>query len=232
MWADMLNAGQNCAGIERVYVEKSVAARFIQNVCEVAGRLRLGEDVGPLCTPAQLAIVEKHVEAAQAAGAKVEVGGERGDGDGYWFKPPVLTQVGADLEIMVDETCGRVLPIRGAEAVHAAATRTHDGRRGARRPRRQAMRATCVSESARMPCVAQSGSHPTDEWQSPWSAAASASHPPVLRDVEATGRKGRPPAVPEPRPSSPAGGQQENQEPRRPCDGELLNTMDGLSNSR
>lgn len=130
VWAAMFNAGQNCAGIERVYVEKSVAARFIQNVCEVAGRLRLGEDVGPLCTPAQLAIVEKHVEAAKAAGAKVEVGGERGEGDGYWFKPTVLTQVGDDLEIMVDETFGPVLPIRIVEDVDEAVKLTNRSRYG------------------------------------------------------------------------------------------------------
>ena len=119
-----------------------------------------------------------------------------------------------------------------AEPIHAERDRKLAAARETRRQRRQAMRASCVLESARMPCVSESGSHPTDELESPWSSVASASPHPVLGDVEATGRKGRPPAVPEPRPSSPAGGQEENQEPRRPCDGELLNTMDGLSNSR
>lgn len=93
-------------------------------------------------------------------------------------------------------------------------------------------RASCVSASARASCASESGSYQTHEVESPCSSVASASPHPVPGGVEATGRKGRPPAVPEPRPSTPAGGKDENKDPRRACAGELLNTTDGLSNSR
>ena len=68
--------------------------------------------------------------------------------------------------------------------------------------------------------------------ESPWSSVASASPHLVPGGVEATERKGCPPAVPDPRPSTPAGGKDEYREPHPAYGGELLNTMDGLSNSR
>jgi len=83
-----------------------------------------------------------------------------------------------------------------------------------------------------MSCVSESDSTQTCGLESPCSSVASASPHPVPGGVEATGRKGRPPAVPDPRPSTPAESMDENQQPRHACDGELLNTMHGLSNSR
>ena len=110
-----------------------------------------------------------------------------------------------------------------ADAIHAERDRKLAAAREARRRRRQATRAPCASES---------GSIQTCGFESPCSSVASASPHPVPGGVEATGRKGRPPAVPEPRPSTPAGGKDEEQDPRHARAGELLNTMDGLSNSR
>ncbi len=111
-----------------------------------------------------------------------------------------------------------------AEAIHADRDRKLAAAREARRQRRRAMRLSCASES---------GSRTqTYESESPCSSVASASPHPVPGGVEAAGRKGRPPAVPDPRPSTPAGGEDENQGSRHACAGELLTTMDGLSNSR
>jgi len=118
------------------------------------------------------------------------------------------------------------------ETIHAERDRKLAAARESRRRRRRAARMSLAPESARMSYVSASGSHQPGELESPWSSVASASPHPGLGGVEATGRKGRPPAVPDPRPSTPAGGMHENQEPRRPCGGKLLNTMDGLSNSR
>jgi hypothetical protein len=111
-----------------------------------------------------------------------------------------------------------------AETIHAERDRKLAAARESRRQRRQAMRASCASESGGRPQAYGV--------ESPCSSVASASPHLVPGDVEATGRKGRPPVVPDPRPSTPAGGRHEDEPPRRTCAGELLNTMDGLSNSR
>jgi transposase InsO family protein len=110
-----------------------------------------------------------------------------------------------------------------ARTIHAERDRKLAAAREARRRRRQARRLSCASES---------GSTHTDGLESPWSSVASASPHPALGGGEATGRKGRPPAVPEPRPSTPAGGKDNDQASRPRRGGDLLNTMGGLSNSR
>ena len=43
IWAGFANAGQTCSGIERVYVLRSVADRFIAEVVAGAERLRVGD---------------------------------------------------------------------------------------------------------------------------------------------------------------------------------------------
>jgi len=111
-----------------------------------------------------------------------------------------------------------------ADAIHAERDRKLAAARESRRQRRQAMRASFASESGGRP--------QTCGVESPCSSVASASPHPVPGGVEATGRKGRPPAVPDPRPSTPTGVRTEYQEPHAGRHGELLNSMDGLSNSR
>ena len=110
-----------------------------------------------------------------------------------------------------------------AGTIHAERDRKLAAARESRRLRRQA---------AKMSPGSRSCSDQTGECESPWSSVASASSHPMLGGVVATERKGRPQAVPEPRPSTPAGGKNEHQQPSAGCAGELLNTMDGLSNSR
>jgi len=48
VWGALTNAGQDCASVERVYVEKAIADAFRQKVLEVVAGLRIGQDVGPL----------------------------------------------------------------------------------------------------------------------------------------------------------------------------------------
>lgn len=109
VWGGLLNAGQNCASIERVYVEKSIADDFTKKV--VAKVKALSErDVGPLSTAAQKAVVERHVADAKDKGAEVLCGGEPGEGNA--FEPTVVSVSDDDSALMKDETFGPVLPIR------------------------------------------------------------------------------------------------------------------------
>ena len=54
VWGAFANAGQTCAAVERVYVERPVAEAFLAKVVAETRRLRLGDpaagevDVGPL----------------------------------------------------------------------------------------------------------------------------------------------------------------------------------------
>ena len=115
-WAAFLNAGQTCASVERVYVEKPVAEAFLAKVLEETRRVRLaatsgGGDMGPLTLERQRRIVEEHVADAVAKGARVLTGGAAPAGPGFFYPPTVLVDVDHTMTIMREETFGPVLPI-------------------------------------------------------------------------------------------------------------------------
>lgn len=118
LYYGMFNGGQTCISVERVYVEEPVYDQFVAKVTEKARALRQGAgpsgsaDVGSMTFPPQVEIVERHVEDAKAKGAKVLVGGERGQHDGgYWYEPTVLVDVDHSMLAMTEETFGPTLPI-------------------------------------------------------------------------------------------------------------------------
>jgi len=118
LYYGMFNGGQTCISVERVYVEEPVYDEFVAKVTEKARALRQGDgpsgsvDVGSMTFPPQVDIVEKHVEDAKAKGARVLVGGERGQhASGYWYEPTVLVDVDHTMLAMTEETFGPTLPI-------------------------------------------------------------------------------------------------------------------------
>ena len=118
VWASMMNAGQTCISIERAYVEAPVYDEFVAKVSEKVRALRQGQsgapgsvDVGAVTFPPQLEVLEDHVSDAVGKGARVLVGGKRGEGAGDFFQPTVLVDVDHTMKIMTEETFGPTLPI-------------------------------------------------------------------------------------------------------------------------
>src|SRR3954462_6673927 len=118
LYYGMLNGGQTCISVERVYVEEPVYDEFVAKVTEKARALRQGDgpsgsvDVGSMTFPPQVETVERHVEDARAKGARVVVGGSRGRHEsGDWYEPTVLVDVDHTMSAMTEETFGPTLPI-------------------------------------------------------------------------------------------------------------------------
>lgn len=113
VWGGMMNAGQNCGAVERVYVEKAVAKAFVEKVIAHTKALRVGTDVGPLTTAAQRSVVERHVEAARTGGGQILAGGEACDEPGakLGYRPTVVTIDTDSNPLVADETFGPVVPI-------------------------------------------------------------------------------------------------------------------------
>jgi acyl-CoA reductase-like NAD-dependent aldehyde dehydrogenase len=124
----MMNAGQNCGAVERVYAEKDIADALAKKLAEAAKALRFKDDFGPLTTPAQRAIVERHVAAAKEAGAKVLAGGEGIEAQG--FQPTVVTMDADDNPLIADETFGPVVPVTAVNDVEEAIKRANASRYG------------------------------------------------------------------------------------------------------
>ncbi len=136
VWGAFLNAGQTCASVERVYVERTVAEPFIGKVVEETRKIRLGDpardevDMGPMALERQRTIVEEHVADARAHGARVLIGGEKPGGPGYYYPPTVLTDVDHSMRIMREETFGPVLPIMAVDSLEEAVRLANDSEYG------------------------------------------------------------------------------------------------------
>jgi acyl-CoA reductase-like NAD-dependent aldehyde dehydrogenase len=118
-WGAFFNAGQTCMAVERVYALPSVYDQFVEKAVAHARRLQTGYsldpdaryNLGPVSSPAQMAIVEAHVADAVARGARVLTGGQR---MGMFYEPTVLVDVTHHMAVMREETFGPILPIMKA----------------------------------------------------------------------------------------------------------------------
>jgi acyl-CoA reductase-like NAD-dependent aldehyde dehydrogenase len=121
LWGGFANAGQTCSGIERVYVMRDVAERFIAGVVDGARSLTIGDpmrwstEIGPMVSREQFTLVGELVDDAVAAGARLCCGGRVSPApqglQGDFFAPTVLTGVTHEMRIMREEIFGPVLPI-------------------------------------------------------------------------------------------------------------------------
>src|SRR3954462_3496384 len=101
VWGGFANAGQTCSGIERVYVVREVADRFVEGGAREGAKLRLGDplewetEIGPMTSDGQYEIVVELIEDAVATGATKLCGGPTDVAglSGKFVAPTVLTGV-------------------------------------------------------------------------------------------------------------------------------------------
>jgi succinate-semialdehyde dehydrogenase/glutarate-semialdehyde dehydrogenase len=110
VWGGMTNAGQTCIGIERVYAVAPVYDELVKEIVTRAGKLRTGEEIGPITMPRQLDVIREHIEDALAKGGKAVLGGADAVQPPY-VAPTVLVDVPADSSEIRDETFGPTLTI-------------------------------------------------------------------------------------------------------------------------
>ena len=114
----MQNGGQTCISVERVYVEEPVYDEFVAKLQEKIGEIRQGVpgdpatvEVGAITSPEQGEIVERHVSDARDRGARILVGGERGEGPGDFYRPTLIADADHSMLCMTEETFGPTLPV-------------------------------------------------------------------------------------------------------------------------
>ncbi|ACU39922.1 aldehyde dehydrogenase family protein [Actinosynnema mirum] len=123
VWGGLFNAGQSCAGVERVYVAEAVADAFVELVTRKAATLRPGgspdADFGPITMPKQVDVIAAHVADALDRGATAAVGGRESIRPPY-VEPVVLLDVPEDAAAVTEETFGPTLVVnRVADADEA-----------------------------------------------------------------------------------------------------------------
>jgi acyl-CoA reductase-like NAD-dependent aldehyde dehydrogenase len=117
VWGALMNSGQACTSIERVYVEAAVYQPFVDKVFARIRAIRQGPsedtvEMGSMTSEIQLKKIEAQVNEAVARGARVLAGGRRNPNfNGFYYEPTVLVDVDQSMSVMREETFGPVIPI-------------------------------------------------------------------------------------------------------------------------
>ncbi|XQW83447.1 aldehyde dehydrogenase family protein [Thalassotalea piscium] len=117
-WGSMVNAGQSCMSLERVYVHKAIADEFLTQLSDNVAQLKHNfpdikqGDIGPIISDKQVEIVKLQLQDAKDKGAKVLCGGNVVElGGGFYCEPTVLTDVTPDMAVISQETFAAILPV-------------------------------------------------------------------------------------------------------------------------
>jgi len=116
MVAKMRNGGEACTAVNRIYVHRSLLEEFTEKFGAAMSALSVGPGmagaaVGPLVNAAAVDKVDELVSDAVERGARVVVGGARGEGPGYYYAPTVLADVPVGAQITDEEIFGPVAPV-------------------------------------------------------------------------------------------------------------------------
>jgi acyl-CoA reductase-like NAD-dependent aldehyde dehydrogenase len=138
VWGGFANAGQTCSGIERTYVVKDVADRFVEGVVRRASELTVGDptewgtEIGPMVSEDQFGVVSELVDDALENGAERVAGGPREvpGFSGRFIAPTVLAGVEDEMRIMREEIFGPVVPIIVVDSEEEALERANDSNFG------------------------------------------------------------------------------------------------------
>ena len=116
MAAKMRNMGEACTAANRFLVHESVAEEFTAKFAEAMKALKpargteSGANVGPLIDGGARDDVHSLVTEAVESGAEVATGGDKVEGEGYFYQPTVL-KVANDCPILGQEIFGPVAPV-------------------------------------------------------------------------------------------------------------------------
>jgi len=117
VWAGVQNAGQSCAGVERVYVDRRVYEPFLQELkarvetLRLYGPARADSDLGALTTARQVETVRSQLEEALAQGARIFAQGRIAEPHPQLIAPTVVVDVSHAMRLMREETFGPVLGV-------------------------------------------------------------------------------------------------------------------------
>jgi glyceraldehyde-3-phosphate dehydrogenase (NADP+) len=116
-------AGQNCLGVQRVYIEQEIYDEFSQQFVERTKQYRMGDklseltDMGPMITESEAIRVEQWVNEAVEKGATLLCGGKR---NRAFYEPTVLTNIPRDCKLFSEEVFGPVVTLYRVDHLEAA----------------------------------------------------------------------------------------------------------------
>ena len=116
-WGAFINNGQTCAALKRLYVHESVHDAVCAALVAYAANIPVGDGrqeqsvLGPVQNEKQFNLVRELVEDARAHGGKVLLGGNPGNGPGFFYPPTLIANVDNGMRVVDEEQFGPVLPV-------------------------------------------------------------------------------------------------------------------------
>jgi aldehyde dehydrogenase (NAD+) len=131
VWGACANAGQTCAGVERVYVHERVYDEFLTKLVEKARDVQGVDDlqaaIGPITMPSQVDVIKRHVDDAIARGGRALLGGPDAVGDRF-VQPTILVDVPEDSSAVTEETFGPTMTVAKVRDMDEAVALTNSSR--------------------------------------------------------------------------------------------------------
>lgn len=125
--ASIVNTGQACQSIERVYVAKEIAGDFLGSLVTQAEAVELNYPdinkghIGPFIFQKQAEIAQSQIDDAVEKGAEILTGGKVEIlSGGHYLRPTVLTNVTSQMTVISDENFGPVIPVRAFDTIDEA----------------------------------------------------------------------------------------------------------------
>ena len=129
-------SGQMCHAGSRVFVQRSIHEDFVRRLAARAQAIKLGDpeddatEIGPISTLPQFRRVVRLIEQAREQGARISAGGGVEQGDGYFVKPTIVTDVDGSSTIAREEVFGPVVVLTPFDHEDEAIAMANDTRYG------------------------------------------------------------------------------------------------------
>lgn len=128
VWGSVMNAGQTCVSVERVYVHEQIFESFLNKLIELVSQLKAFDnspyyDYSNIKLQAQVDIIREHIEDAISKGAKIIYGGKF---DKNKVEPTILIDVNHSMKVMKEETFGPLIPVMKFKTIEEATALAND----------------------------------------------------------------------------------------------------------
>jgi acyl-CoA reductase-like NAD-dependent aldehyde dehydrogenase len=127
----MINTGQVCLAIKRIYVHESQYEAIcselatLANAAVVGDGMQEGTQFGPLQNKMQFERVRALIEDTRREG-KIIAGGEVSDGPGYFIRPTIVRDIPDTARLVREEQFGPVVPVLKYSNIDDAVARAND----------------------------------------------------------------------------------------------------------
>lgn len=122
----MINAGQSCIAVKRLFVEKSIYNKVCEALRERFSKLKCGDprdesnNLGPLAREDLRDQLHRQVSESIDAGARCLTGGDLPSRSGFFYPPTLLVDVKPGMTVFEEETFGPVLSVTPIDTIDQA----------------------------------------------------------------------------------------------------------------